>query len=67
MRISVSAYSGYRGDESPRYFFLDNHRVSIVEILARWRTPENRYFKVSGEDGNTYIIFHDGDNWNLEE
>lgn len=57
--IRVECYDGYRGEESPRRFFINERPVKIVEILDRWLAPDHRYFKVKGDDGATYIIRHD--------
>jgi len=59
MEIRVECYSGYRGEETPRRFWLDERRVEIREVADRWLDPEYRYFKVKGDDGATYILRHD--------
>jgi len=65
--IRVECYSGYRGEESPRRFFLQQRKIEITDILDRWLAPDHRYFKVKGDDGATYIIRHDAatDRWEL--
>lgn len=57
--IQVECYAGYRDEESPRRFFLQNRRVEVVEILDRWLAPDHRYFKIAGDDGDRYILRHD--------
>jgi len=57
--ISVECYAGYRGEESPRRFFLGKRLVEVEQILDRWIDPEYRYFKVKGSDGGIYILRHD--------
>ena len=57
--IRVECYAGYRGEESPRRFFLKSRETRVVEILDRWLAPDHRYFKVMGDDGAIYIIRHD--------
>ncbi len=39
----------------------------IDEILDAWLSPDHRYFKVRGDDGDIYIIRHDSlaDIWDL--
>ena len=66
MKIFVSCYAGGRGEEIPRFFDIENIRIQIVRILDRWITPEDRFFKVSGDDGFTYVIRHDGNDWYLD-
>ena len=57
--IRVECYAGYRGEESPRRFFLQQRKVEVLEILDRWLAPDHRYFKLKGDDGAVYIIRHD--------
>ncbi len=33
MQISVECYSGYRGEEEPRAFWLGERRIEVVELL----------------------------------
>jgi hypothetical protein len=65
--IRVECYSGYRGEESPRRFFLGERKVEVAEILDRWLDPAHRYFKVRGDDGGVYILRHDvpKDDWEM--
>ena len=65
--IRVECYAGYRGEESPRRFFLGDQAVDILELLDRWLSPEHRYFKCVGSDDATYILRHDvgADCWEL--
>ena len=59
MKIRVDCYSGYRGEETPRRFWLEERLVEIKEVVDRWLDPEHRYFKVVGDDRSTYILSHD--------
>jgi hypothetical protein len=65
--IQVECYNGYRGEESPRRFFLNERQIEVVDILDRWLAPDHRYFKIKGDDGAIYIIRHDvtKDQWEL--
>jgi hypothetical protein len=67
MTIRVDCYSGYRGEETPRRFWLDERRVDIKEVVDRWLDPDHRYFKVVGDDGGTYMLRYDVemDGWEL--
>jgi hypothetical protein len=66
-KIEVMAYSGYRGEESPRAFILGGTRIEVVEIQDRWieegigDTTTKRFFKVKGSDGRIHKIFYDGE------
>ncbi|MFP4315545.1 MAG: hypothetical protein ACLFQR_04915 [Desulfovibrionales bacterium] len=57
--LTVECSSGYRGEETPKRFFLGERAVHIEEILDRWLAPDHRYFKVKGDDKNVYILRHD--------
>lgn len=59
MKITVSCYAGYRGEETPRHFRLGERDIDIIEILDRWVGPDHRYFKVRGGDDAIYILRHD--------
>ncbi len=67
MSIHVECYAGYRGEETPRRFFVGHRAIAVDEVLDRWLAPDHRYFKVRGDDGDVYIIRHDAhaDVWEL--
>ncbi len=67
MQIRVECYAGYRGAQEPRAFWLGERRIGVLELADRWLSPDHRYFKVKGEDGNTYILRYDEnrDEWSL--
>ena len=67
MNIRVSCYAGYRGEETPERFFLNEREVAVDEVLDRWLAPDHRYFKVRGDDRAVYILRHDvpSDRWEL--
>jgi hypothetical protein len=61
-KIHVIAYSGYRGEETPRAFTLGGRRIEVVEIQESWieggieDRATKRFFKVKGSDGGTHKI-----------
>lgn len=65
--IKVDCYSGHRGEQTPRQFWLQNRCVKVGQLLDCWLAPDHRYFKVVGDDGGTYILRHDpyGHRWEL--
>jgi hypothetical protein len=65
--IRVECYAGYRGEETPRRFYLGAQAVDVLEVLDRWLSPEHRYFKCRGSDDATYILRHDvsTDRWEM--
>jgi len=65
--VRVECYAGYRGEETPRGFYLGSRRVEVADVLDRWISPEHRYFKVRGDDKGVYILHHDvnEDRWEM--
>ena len=68
MTVRVDSYSGWRADERPIRFWLDDHSYFVEEILDQWYGPDALFFKVRADDGNHYILRRsDGvDAWSLE-
>ncbi|HLO25239.1 MAG TPA: hypothetical protein VK187_03940 [Geobacteraceae bacterium] len=64
-RIEVTAYAGYRGDETPRCMVLDGKRIDVVRVLERWVEEDGatgkrrRCFRVKGNDFRTHTLCHD--------
>ena len=64
-RIKVIAYSGYRGEETPRAIILQGERIEVVGILRRWieegvgDRARKRFFIVKGNDGILRKIYYD--------
>lgn len=65
--LKVVCYAGYRADEAPLRFFIGTRKIEVQKILDRWLGEDHRYFKVCGDDGDTYILRHDSgsDEWEL--
>lgn len=66
MEIKVESYSGYRGEEAPRYILTENRKIKVKKIIDRWLAPDHRYFKIIGDDRAVYIIRHDQKTWKWE-
>jgi hypothetical protein len=64
-KVQVVAYSGYRGEETPRSFVLGDRRIEVVEIQESWieqaieERATKRFFKIKGSDGGIHNIFYD--------
>lgn len=59
MKIHVSCYAGYRGEETPRTIAIGENTIRVEEVLDQWLAPDHRYFKCRGDDGGVYLIRHD--------
>jgi hypothetical protein len=65
--IRVDAYSGYRANERPRQFSVDEDIFEIVSVEDRWYDPEAEYFKVRTTDGKRFLLRCSSDcKWTLE-
>ena len=67
MTVRVECYAGYRGEESPRRFYMGERVVEVDEVLDAWLAPDHRYFKLRVKDGGVYILRHDviGQRWEV--
>ena len=70
MGLRVECYSGWRADERPVRFWLDDHGYFVEEILDQWYSPDAMFFKVRADDGNDYILRRSpspgAEGWSLE-
>jgi hypothetical protein len=64
-KIKVIAYSGYRGEETPKTIFLHGTRIEIIEILNQWieegldDKATKRFYQIKGNDGLVRRIYYD--------
>lgn len=58
MRVRVESYAGYKADQRPLRFYLDEHAYEVEEVLDQWYDPDAIYFRVRAHDGNFYILCH---------
>jgi hypothetical protein len=60
--VDVSAWSGYRGEESPRAFILNGKRLEVLKVMEQWVAQDaatkvrRRCFRLQGDDFGTHII-----------
>ena len=59
LTVGVECYAGHRGEETPRTLILGRRRIDVAEVVDAWLAPDYRYFKLRGDDGNTYLVRHD--------
>ena len=66
--IYVDAYSGYKANERPRKFVLDEEIYEIATVLDQWYEPSATYFKVQSTEGKIYLLRYDEetDEWTLQ-
>ncbi len=65
--VTVEAYAGYKGEETPRAFTLDGIRLSVDEILSRWYTETHSCFRIRASDYRRYVLRYqlDEEVWEL--
>ena len=64
-KIGVVAYSGHKGEEAPRSFFIEGAKVEVVSITGAWieESPDDRgrrrFFRIKGSDGFIHTLYYD--------
>ena len=63
----VECLSGYTFGDRPIALRWEGERLPIVEILARWRLPDGRQFRVRVADDRTFELFYNeqADEWRI--
>jgi hypothetical protein len=56
MQVHVEYDGGDTDSSKLKRFRLDGRCIEVVENLDRWFGRDYAYFKVSGDDGNLYIL-----------
>ena len=56
LSIYVDAYSGYRANERPRQFRVDEDVFQIEEVEDRWYDPQAEYFRIRTLERNKYLL-----------
>ncbi|MDY7038404.1 MAG: hypothetical protein SV375_19880 [Thermodesulfobacteriota bacterium] len=59
--IKVIAYSGYKANERPLSFTIDDQRLEVRDIMGRWVEADKDFFKVIANDNKIYTL-----SWNRE-
>lgn len=65
----VECHSGFTYAERPIALRWEDERLEITEILARWRIPGGRRFRVSVDDGRVFELFYGElyDEWRVSQ
>lgn len=64
----MRCYSGYKADERPVSFLLqDGERRTVENVIDQWYGEDHTYFKVLADDHMVYVLRHDRglDEWAL--
>lgn len=68
-RADVKCLAGYRANERPLSFLLDEIEIEVHTIIESWREPDYLCFKVETRDGLVYELRHHEyeDFWQIKE
>lgn len=64
-RIEVIAYSGHRGEETPRRLLFSGEKIEVIEVMKQWIEERSgdrsrkRFYQVKGSDGAIHILYYD--------
>lgn len=70
-RVDIGSYSGYKGEESPRVFFVHGEKITVMNILRMWieegeqDRKRRRFYTLEGSDRFIHTLYHDidSDGW----
>jgi hypothetical protein len=65
----VECYSGGEYAERPRALFWQGERLEVESVLAQWKFPNGKAFKVRTKDNRAFELRYDKttDEWDLSE
>jgi uncharacterized protein YifE (UPF0438 family) len=64
-RVDMGSYSGQKGEESPRVFFVHGEKITVMNIIRMWIEEaaqgggRKRFFAVDGSDGFVHTLYYD--------
>jgi hypothetical protein len=56
VKIKVQSHADPKGQESPSQFVLGTRTVEVEAVVDRWYGEQACYFRVLGNDENSYIL-----------
>ncbi len=67
MSPSVECTATYTYPVSPRAFHWEGERLTVAQILAEWRTPAGKHFRVQTGDGRIFLLTYGeiNDKWSI--
>jgi hypothetical protein len=67
LAVGVECYAGHRGEQTSRTLILGDRRIAVAKVVDAWLAPDYQYFKLKGENGDTYLVRHDerSNTWEL--
>jgi hypothetical protein len=56
VKVKVESVSDSKGQENPSRFYLGTRTVEVEAVVDRWYGEHASYFRVLGQDENSYIL-----------
>jgi hypothetical protein len=65
----VECHSGFTYAEKPIALIWESRRLEIIEISARWRSPQARHFRVRTSNGQEFELSYReaDDEWQITQ
>lgn len=61
-QVRVESYAGYKGEQEPRFVWIDERREEVLGIRDRWYDPGGDVYKVRTESGLLLLLRYDRSN-----
>lgn len=63
-KVDIGSYAGYKGEESPRVFFVHGEKITVLNVLRMWieegqDRKGRQFFSVEGSDGFVHTLYRD--------
>ena len=67
MSDRVECHSGYTYAQRPTALWWEGARLEVAAVLAEWRTPQGKHFRVRAADGRKFELEYSEseDAWNI--
>lgn len=59
MQLTVETTRTASGDDEPHAFLLGSRRIAVVDVVDRWISTAQSYYKVLTDDDALYILRQD--------
>lgn len=65
----VECYCGYKANQRPISFTINDKKLTVEKIIERWREPGIDYFKLLANDRKIYLLSYNevNDKWKVEK
>ncbi|MEW6718487.1 MAG: hypothetical protein AB1345_13425 [Chloroflexota bacterium] len=69
MKDIVVCHSETEYAERPVTLFWEGQELAVEDVLASWRTPEGKCFRVRTRDNQLFRLYYGehGDEWHIEQ